>query len=398
MSAVRRYVMSQAVYEKAGMIAGRSSTRSKAPGRLFDIGRGPLYQVEARGATFRDADGNRFIDMLCALGAVALGHGRVTAMDDAPRIGSLPDVMEVRAAQAVLEHVAPWARSVRFVKTGSEATHAAYRIAKRATGRAQVWVGDWAYHGWHEWCSFNGDSLVSESGTALRYRHGENLRNFATFAGQLPAAVFIEPHRWVSVTSAWLRHVRDWCTEKGVLLVFDEMIYGGRLALGGVSEYFQITPDIACYGKAIGNGAPIACVVGCDAVAEHGEIVSGTYSGEPVACEAVLNTLHVYKAEPVIETLWKRGSRLQAGLVEALWETSSGDLACAEGAAVHQRLRFRDRAVACEFSAQMADRGVLWHPDCVNVSYAHSEAQIDEVVAAVRGSLAAVRAFAEARS
>ena len=136
----------------ASRIAGASLTRSKAPGKLFDIGTGPLYASCGRGAILTDVDGNDFIDMICALGAISLGYGEV-ARPTLSGVYSLPHWAEGSAANDVVDYVAPWASSVRFVKTGSEATHAAYRIAKAATGRRTVLIGDWSYHGWHEWCS-----------------------------------------------------------------------------------------------------------------------------------------------------------------------------------------------------------------------------------------------------
>lgn len=371
-------ILSLDLYERAKVLPGRSCTRSKAPGRMFDVGAGPMYASHGHDAILVDVEGREYIDMLCGLGAISLGY------DEFPdryarnqRVYSLPHVAEINAAEAVLQHVAPWASHVRFVKTGSEATHAAYRIAKAATGRSHVFVGDWAYHGWHEWCSFADGAEESLSRTARRIHHNEDLET--CHESCYPAAVFIEPHRWEPVHAMWLRHVREFCTRVGALLVFDEMIYGGRWALGGATEYFGVTPDLACYGKAIGNGAPIACVVGRDALKDHGEIVSGTYSGEAGSLGCVLETLRTYTSEPVIETLWRRGRQLRRGLAEALAEHPIGAI---EGAPVHQRITFTKPEHGKQFAAGMARRGVLYHPDCINVCFAHTEAQIERVIEA----------------
>jgi glutamate-1-semialdehyde 2,1-aminomutase len=284
------------LYSRASVIPGRSMTRSKAPGRLFAVTDGPLYASSARGATLVDAEGRSYVDMICGLGAISLGY-RPLLVEHAG-VFSLPHRLEVEAAEAVLEHVTPWAKSVRFMKTGSEATHAAYRIAKGATGRKHVFFGDWAYHGWHEWSQGNSD-------VARTIFHNEDLNT--CHEAYYPAAVFIEPHRWEPVDIEWLKKVREFCTRSGALLIFDEMIYGGRWALGGATEYFGIIPDLACYGKAFGNGQAVAFVVGNDALLEHGEIVSGTYSGDITGLAAVLDVLDVYRREPVIEALWERG-------------------------------------------------------------------------------------------
>jgi glutamate-1-semialdehyde aminotransferase len=364
-------------YERAAIIPGRSMTRSKAPGRFFPIDSGgPLYAVDGEGPHLIAESGKRYIDMLCGLGAVSLGYRR--ARHVGPACFSLPHQSEIFAAEAVLQHVAPWASSVRFTKTGSEATHAAYRIAKAATCRDMVFVGNWAYHGWHEWSAYP---------TGM-YVHGLDFRDAWDGEEHHIAAIFIEPHRWEPVDTVWLMAVREFCTAHGILLVFDEMIYGGRWSLGGATEYFGVVPDLACYGKAFGNGQAVAFVVGNDALKEHGELVSGTYSGDAGGLVAVEDTIREYVREDVIKTLWARGRQLAAGL-DAL---CAGTAVKLEGAPVHQRLTFPEPADGLRFSAEMAKRGVLWHPGVTNIMAAHTEAIIDQVLDAARASLKAVLA------
>ncbi len=133
---MRTYNRSKAHAERAGVIPGRSLTRSKAPGRYAPFGTGPHYAREGHGCILRDIDGHDYIDMVAALGAISLGYGEcaIAARDQLDLLGgglfSLPVGAEVEAAEAVIATVAPWATRVRFTKTGSEATHAAYRIAK----------------------------------------------------------------------------------------------------------------------------------------------------------------------------------------------------------------------------------------------------------------------------
>jgi glutamate-1-semialdehyde 2,1-aminomutase len=259
---------------------------------------------------------------------------------------------------------------VRFTKTGSEACHAAYRVAKAATGRSHVMVCDGAYHGWHEWPQC---SLKYENGDAIMHRR---------YRPEDPtiAAVFYEPTRFEPVDVEYLRWLRDYCTGTGALLIFDEMIFGGRVALGGATEYYGVTPDLATFGKAIGNGQSVACVVGRDALADHGEIASGTYSGDTIGLQAVVDTLDTYATEPVIETLWARGQQLADGL-DAIVAKFPG-LAVREGLPVHQRLRFLNPDNGERFMRAMLERGVLWHPGCVNVMYSHTQEQIAQVLAA----------------
>lgn len=383
-----RYARSLAIYAAATAIGGRSLTRSKAPGKLFDVGAGPMYMAGGLGAVLEDVDGNQFIDMVCALGAISLGYGRATERAcDALHggwVGSLPSPLEHQAADAVLAQVAPWASTVRFVKTGSEATHAAYRVAKAATGRPYVLVGDWAYHGWHEW------SQKTYSKTCFHYPHGVD---FAAVVNPSDiAAVFVEPHRWEPTPPGWLAGARAFCDRVGALLVFDDLIYGLRAAKAGSAEFFGVRPDLACFGKALGNGAPIACVVGNQALVAHGELVSGTYSGDTAALAAALDVLDVYRTAPVIQTLWDRGLQLHDGLDRALDDAGWRGEAFVEGTiAPHQRLRFAEPANGRRFCAEMASLGVLCHPDLLNVCYAHTAEQIATVGAAARASLEALR-------
>jgi len=272
---MRTYAQSQAWYARAGVIPGRSSTRSKAPGRFYDVGAGPLYAASGDGAILTCVDGHDYIDMLCALGAISLGYRSIPSRV-VGGVYSLPLAVEAEAAEMVLQHVAPRASQVRFTKTGSEACHAAYRIAKAATGRDIVLVGDWAYHGWYEWCA------TPKGAGVVTYPHGFDLND--VLHQDQTAAVFIEPHRWESVNIEWLKSVRAFCDRIGALLVFDSMIYGGRWALGGASAYFGVQPDLECFGKALGNGEAVACVVGGEILEQHGQVASGTFRpGEEVA-------------------------------------------------------------------------------------------------------------------
>jgi glutamate-1-semialdehyde aminotransferase len=280
------------LYDRAAIIPGRSLTRSK---KIFN-----RWAVSADGAVITDTEGKQYLDMGCGLGAISLGYRQPTA--SGPGVCTLPHFVEVMAAEAVLKHVAPWASSVRFTKTGSESTHAAYRIAKAATGRPDVLTMHGAYHGWHEWCAE----------AWLDYQYSADTWPHLALQPERVAAVFYEPPRFGPVNQQWLQWLRDYCTAYGILLVFDEMIWGGRFALGGLSGFSGVVPDLACYGKAFGNGQAVAFVVGREALAEHGEMVSGTFSGDVTGLRAVLETLQTYATEPVIDTLWQRGRQLYA--------------------------------------------------------------------------------------
>lgn len=337
------------LYDRAIVIPGRSMTRSKAPDRLRRA-----WAQGGQGAVIWDTEGREYLDMVCGLGAISLGYrsGNVRRQSG---VYSLPHALEVEAAEAVLTHVAPWASSVRFVKTGSEATHAAYRVAKAATGRKHVVVQKHSYHGWHEWC----DAMD---------------REFIPDVKDI-AAVFVEPPRFKAVDVDWLRDTRRWCDEWGSLLVFDEMIWGGRFALGGVSEYCGVLPDLACYGKAFANGEAAAFVCGGEALGEHGELVSGTFSGDTTGLQAVADTLHVYTAHPVIATLWDRARQLYD-----CWQQEVPASFCTlSQAAPLMGLTFTNPEHKVPFKDAMAERGILMWPDWLMTMYAHTPAHMERV-------------------
>lgn len=365
------------LYERAAIIPGRSMTRSKSPDRLRRA-----WAAGGRGAILYDVDGREYIDMVCGLGAISLGY-----VDRHPRhagVYSLPHAIEIEAAEAILKHVAPWASCVKTVKTGSEATHAAYRVAKAATGRPYVLIADGAYHGWHEWTDAAyrfpvGYDFGPRGYFTIPDPNGHGCR---TFADEAVAAVFVEPPRFAPVDVDWLKAVRRYCTKRGALLVFDEMIWGGRWALGGCSEYTGVIPDLACYGKAFANGEAAAFVVGNQELASAGEIVSGTFSGDTTGLQSVVDTLRIYASEPVIDTLWKRAKYLYEGFSDAV----PSSFCTLSQAAPLMGLNFVNPEHKVPFKDQMAGRGVLMWPDWLMVNYSHTEELLERVIKAAGGA------------
>jgi glutamate-1-semialdehyde 2,1-aminomutase len=346
------------------VIPGGSQTRSK---KVF--GR---FAAWADGAIVTDVEGNSYIDTMSALGAISLGYRPAPS---AGGVYSFPHQWEPVAAEAVLRHVTPWASWFRATKTGSESMHLCYRIAKAATGRTTVLRLKGSYHGWHEWCSLEEGDVAPESSQWL----------LATATDI--AAVVVEPPRFEPMSRDWLGGVRRACDRLGALLIFDSMIWGGRYALGGASEYYGVIPDLEAFGKAFGNGQAISFVVGHEATRVHGEIASGTYSGDITGLSALVDTLNVYATEPVIDTLWARGRQLQDGLRALIPES----LATCLGGPVCQRVTFTNPAHGQQFSDAMLERGVIWHPLVAMPMYAHTVSQIDQVLDAAQASLAVLQ-------
>ncbi len=354
--------------ERAVIIPGRSMTRSK---KVF--GR---FASDAAGAIIRDTEGRCYIDTLCGLGAISIGYGDLPLRHG---VFSLPHRLEVEAAEAVLSDVAPWASWVRFTKTGSEATHAAYRIAKAATGREDIIRFSGAYHGWHEWTDREPSTLTK----------GRIIPNEAA------AAYIVEPSRFGVEDKGFLAQLRGWCDLHGALLIFDSMIYGGRWNTGGLSGWSGVQPDMECFGKAYANGASVSFVVGTDKTKAHGEIASGTFSGEISGLSGLVRTLKTYREQPIIPTMWERGCQLLEGMRSVI----PPELGTPDGNPPCQRILWKDDArsedgwrtsseIAQRFTDGMLERGVIWHPSVALTMFSHTEQQINDVVAAAKDTVA----------
>ncbi|MCL6648799.1 MAG: aminotransferase class III-fold pyridoxal phosphate-dependent enzyme, partial [Chloroflexi bacterium] len=242
-----------------------AQTFSKAPTQ-FVQGVAPVYLERGAGSHVWDVDGNEYIDYPMALGPVILGHNEpaVTAAAIAQLergiAFSLPHPLELELAELLVE-VIPCAEMVRFGKNGSDATSGAIRAARALTGRDLI--ACCGYHGWQDW--FIGTTSRSRGVPAavraltrvFRYNDLASLEQvFAEHPGQV-AAVILEPVGVVPPQPGFLEGVRELAHRHGALLIFDEVVTGFRLALGGAQQLFGVTPDLACFGKALGNGFPV---------------------------------------------------------------------------------------------------------------------------------------------
>jgi glutamate-1-semialdehyde aminotransferase len=279
---------------------------------------------------------------------------------------SLPTRLEDEVAQDLCEALT-WPEQVRWVKTGSEATVAAMMIARRATGRTKI--VSMGYHGWHE-CHQPGTWLVNVP-----------MGQWETLCEAIDcttAAVLLEPTRnvWDHDLEQKLEDVRGRCHQTGALLIMDEMVTGFRWAVGGISEYHRITPDLACYGKALGNGYPIACVVGSRHLMQHAVSVSSTFGGECIGLAAARAVLEVYQTEPVIGTLRHFGLRLLKACPETL-----------TGWPVHPVFvggeDYTTSARMIPLVRAIARRGHLTHPSGFNIMYAHTGKDVDSLAHAI---------------
>ena len=368
----------------------------------------PLFLTHGQGGRVWDVDGNRFVDMVCGLLPVVLGY-QDADVDQAIRdqLGrgisfSLPTTLETELAER-LTRLVPCAEQVRFGKNGTDATSAAIRLARAFTGRDRVAVC--GYHGWQDWyigatSRHKGiPAAVRELTHTVPYNDlGAVDRLLSTHPGQF-AALILEPMNAVDPAPGYLQGLKDLLHAHGALLVFDEVITGFRYALGGAQSLFGVTPDLASFGKAMGNGMPISAIVGrADVMHEMEEVFySGTFGGEALSLAAAIATIDKMEREPVIEHLWNLGSRLADGVADLTARHGLGDLISLVGRAPWKIIAVKDHpgarkeAVKTLFAREMLRAGVLFLASH-NVCYAHDDDDVAVVLSAWDRALAKVAA------
>jgi len=379
------------------VIPAASQTFSKGYTQ-YPAGASPLFLSRGKGARVWDVDGNEFIDYVMGLGPSILGHAHPKVCEAVMRqleLGvsqSLPTLLEVEVAEMLVERI-PCAEQVRFGKNGSDATTGAVRLARAITGRDRI--ACCGYHGWHDW--FIGTTsrargvprAVQELTKTFEYNNLDSLRAlFEEFPREI-GTVIMEPVGVEEPTPGFLQSVADLTHEHGALLIFDEIVTGFRLSRGGAQEFYGVTPDLACFGKAMGGGLPISAVVGRQDLMEvFGEIFfSFTAGGEAAslaACKAVLKELD---EGDVIKQLWKRGDRLQDSVTTLTDNHGLSDYVRCIGPSPKSVIDFKDKSgessllLRSLFQQEVAARGILFltgHSICA----ALAESDIDETLAA----------------
>lgn len=391
-----------------------SQTLSKSPSQ-FVQGAAPVFLARGRGSRVWDVDGNEFIDYPMALGAVILGHAHpgvmraVSAQLREGTIFSLPHPLEVKLAERIAAHV-PGAEMVRFAKNGSDATTGAVRLARAVTGR-QV-IACCGYHGSHDWYlgTTNWRAGVPSAVQALTvpfaYNDVDSLeRVFAAHPGNV-AAVIMEPVGVELPRPGFLEGVRALTQRHGAVLVFDEIVTGFRLGLGGAQERFGVVPDLTCLGKAMANGYPLSALAGRAELMrrlEEDVFFSFTFGGETLSLAAAVATLDVLARPGTLERIWRHGARLQEGYNRLARELRLAQVTECVGLPPRTVVMFRDAQggesllMKSVFQQEVIKRGVLFNGVHL-VSAAHRQADIDQTLRAYREALAVLgQALAEDR-
>lgn len=335
----------------------------------------PLFLSHGQGGLCWDVDGNEFVDVVSALLPNILGY-RDPDVDAAVRKQlcsgisfSLATELEAELAET-LRRLIPCAEMARFCKNGSDATTAAVRLARAHTERSRILICG-GYHGWVDWAVQGTERGVGvpSDGLVTRIPFGDHQRATDVFhhgrsLGYGPiAALIVEPE---TNPDSYLEHLRELCDRHGALLIFDEIITGFRFNLGGAQKLYGVTPDLACFGKAMGNGMPINAVVGRREIMSRmapGDkpniFFSGTFQGETLSIAAALATIRKLEHDDVIPKLWSTGIHLYREVQDRLNAHGLETTISLHGLAPLIRLKFSTPEVATLFRKEMIASGTL---------------------------------------
>lgn len=398
----------------------------------------PLYMARAEGPYVYDVDGRRYIDLNMSNGAVLLGHRHpavVRAVREALETGMLTAFeteAHLRLATALCR-VVPCAERVRFAVSGTEANVVALRLARHVTGRRKLLTFSGHFHGLAEPFLFRSagaaepySSIPASGGVPESY--GEDTvivpwndadavdRALARFRGEL-AAVICEPVHYnagcIPPRPGFLQFLRQRTRDEGIVLIFDEVLSGFRMALGGAQSYYGVTPDLCTLAKAVANGLPLAVIAGradyMDQLAPGGPVAqSGTYSGHYVSVVAALATLTELEAQGVYETVNQRAAWFYDAL-QAIFDRAAIP-ARVQGLGARFGIYFgrRDPAETWEgaltndtelqqrFVRACLERGVYFHaypgtPGHAGFSLAHDQRTLEQVLTAVEDAVRHLR-------
>jgi glutamate-1-semialdehyde 2,1-aminomutase len=366
----------------------------------------PQFAARGQGCWIEDVDGNRYIDYVLGLLPIVLGY-RDPDVDEAIRrqleLGitfSLPTALEADLAERLVRLI-PCAEKVRFGKNGSDATSAAIRLARAHTRRDKVLAC--GYHGWHDW--YIGSTTrrlgipkaVCDLTISFPYNRADAVDDFLTKEPDAYAAVILEPAGAEAPAPGFLARLRELTERYGVVLIFDEIVTGFRINLAGAQAEFGVTPDLACFGKALANGMPISAVLGRREVMDHMEDIffSGTFGGEALSLAAANATVDKLSRTGASRRIRARGRRLIGcvnGLLAAHKLTGILELG---GADWMPRWKLRDSSVRPDLlhsllRQEMAANGLLVLAS-LNLCLAHDDNAIEaETLAALDSSFSAL--------
>jgi glutamate-1-semialdehyde 2,1-aminomutase len=386
------------------------------------------YVGKAKGGYLWDVDGNRYIDYRLAFGPIILGHayddvnGFVHKEIDEAVLCAMTSELEIDLAQMMTE-MCPGLEMVRLSCSGTEATMHALRVARAYTGREKIIKFEGMYHGFQDYTLFSTYSPVEAYGNinnpipipsssgipktvqdliiTLPFNNIELLDKTLRRVGYEVAAIIAEPCMGncaaIEPAPGFLGHIREKCSEYGIVFILDEVKTGFRIANGGAQEYYNLIPDMATYAKAMGNGFPIAAFGGRKEIMDiigHGVAQGGTFNNNKAGVAAAYATLKLLREKPILDTISKRGQRLIDGLKVIFNETGMPycingypamfSFSIGKNKVTNQRDWYEtDKDLYIQIIEAAIDRGVMPDHDPREpwfLCYSHTEADIDETL------------------
>jgi glutamate-1-semialdehyde aminotransferase len=360
-----------------------TQTLAKGPSQHVE-GVAPKYLERGKGSHVWDVDGNEYLDYSMGIGPISLGYC-FDRVDDAIKAQlengitfSLMHPLEVEVAE-LINKIVPNAEAVRFSKTGADVTSAAIRLARAYTKKTKVLCC--GYHGWHDWYISVTDrnAGIPQSVSDMTYTFNYNdIQSVIDSIDDDVAAIILEPFVIEEPQQGFLNDLREICTRHGIVLIFDEMWTGFRVALGGAQEYFGIKADLACFSKAVANGMPLSILTGSWDIMqllENDVFFFTTFGGEALSLAAAKSSILCMIEEEVPLAINEKGKLLKQGINEMIK---------AEGIRFCKCIGFDCRS-AMQFDAavenplimksylqqELIRHGILWN-GFHNISFSHS--------------------------
>ena len=401
---------SEKLFERSnGLIPANTQTLAKGPTQWIN-GISPKYLKRGKGSHVWDVDGNEYIDYNMGIGPLVLGYcydkvdKAITKQLKRGITFSLMHPLEVELSEKIRELV-PNAENVRFSKTGCDATTAAVRVSRAFTKREKVLCC--GYHGWHDWYISVTDrnAGIPKAVQNLTYTFNYNdIESLKQSIDSKTACVILEPFVFEESRSGFLKEVQEICIKNGTLLIFDEMWTGFRIALGGAQEYFGVTPDLACFSKAVANGMPISVITGRRDVMQlfdKSVFFFTTFGGEALSLAASLATIKTIEKNKVPKYLSKQGKKLKDGYNKIVQNLGIEFSKCI-GYNCRTMITFDAKAgnpleIKSLLQQEMIKRGILWG-GFHNMCFSHSNKDIQYTLKAYKDALPIVQKAVEEKN
>ncbi len=399
---------SKELFEEAKTLVPGGVLGARKPGDFIE-GEYPIFLEYGKGCRLIDVDGNEFIDFLCGYGPIILGY-REEEVDDAV-IRQIKDkgfcfTLTQRYQNELakkLTQLVPSSELSIFLKTGSDATTAAIRIARAHTNRIKVMRS--GYHGWHDWCVEMKGGIPEkfyEDVYEFHYNDLDRLKDLMAKHGDQTAAIIMTPfghplhEKMQEPKPGFLEGVRELADKYGAVLVFDEVRTCFRLRMGGAQELYKVTPDLTVLGKGMANGYAISVVTGKKDVmmaAAQKLFISSTFFPNSDGYIAALKTIEIMEREKVLDNIWSKGERFLKKIEGVLSKYDLG--AELSGVAPMFFITFRkddagtQRARRDAFYTQLIRKGFFFTPHHhAYINYRHTDEDLDKTVQAIDESLA----------